>query len=41
MERIVDPNITVPRQYYAEVAVSWAPNQSIELFLGEAFFLKR
>lgn len=28
----------MPRQYYAEVAVSWAPSQSIELFLGEAFF---
>ena len=38
MKRFVDPNIIVPRQYYVEVAVSWAPSHSN--FLGEAFFLK-
>lgn len=28
MKRFVDPNIIVPRQYYVEVAVSWAPSQT-------------
>ena len=29
MKRFVDPNIIVPRQYYVEVAVSWAPSQTV------------